>query len=83
ESSSRRKVEAVVDSATKICGSARSMLHAVLLSVLALTDALASAGKAATPSTTRQGEAAAAALLDGGGRQEIVSEAWSAVAFRA
>lgn len=75
--SSARNVDAVVDSATKICVSARSMLNSVLLSLVTLTDALVSVGTA-TPSITRQGSSS---------RHEVAAaaagEAWSAVAVRA
>ena len=73
---SAQNLDAVVDSAAKVCVSARSMLNSVLLGLFALTDALASAGTA-SPSS-RQGAAS---------RQEAAAaaagEAWSAVAIRA
>lgn len=73
-------VERMENCASKLCLSARSMLKAVLLSVVALTDALVSA-EAATRSTKR-GEAASDEKMTDKGRK-AVGEAWSAIAFRA
>lgn len=73
-------VKRVADCAAKLCLSARSTLKAILLSVVALIDALASAG-AVTRSTKRGGAASDERMTDTG--REAVGEAWSAIAFRA
>lgn len=80
-----KNTEETVDYAAKLCISARSMLNAVLLSVSALTDALASAG--IPTSSTRQGAAQSGGKSRGSDLEAVaavaVGEAWSAIAFRA
>lgn len=78
-----QNVDGVVDCASRLCVSARSMLNSVLLSLLALTDALSSAGTPAA--STRRTKAMVGERSAGSAEEEAAAagEAWSAIAFRA
>ena len=77
-----QNVDGVVDCASRYCYSARSMLNAVLLSLVALTDVLSSAG---TPLASTRRTKALLSDRSAGINEEAAAaagKAWSAVAFR-
>lgn len=75
-------VDGVAECAAKLCLSARTMLEAVLISIVALTDALSSAA-ARADDVKRDALASGTAGRGGSGAEEALVEAWGAMAKRA